>query len=97
MLKYNKTLGHYARKSYDSSTGRAQLLRPVARRKDQTYYLAAIPESSLAKAIFPLADIPKDSVRQIAHNAGLHTATRAESMGICFVGEKRRFADFLGT
>ncbi|KAI0288208.1 tRNA methyltransferase [Russula brevipes] len=44
----------------------------------------------------PLADIPKTQVREIARAAGLHNASRDESMGLCFVGQRRRFNDFLG-
>ncbi|THH20893.1 hypothetical protein EW146_g548 [Bondarzewia mesenterica] len=87
--------GHYARKGYNSPSGRPQLLRPLDRHKDQTYYLSSITEISLSKSIFPLADLRKDEVREIAKRAGLHTASREESMGICFVGEKRSFNEFL--
>jgi tRNA U34 2-thiouridine synthase MnmA/TrmU len=73
------------------------LMRASDQAKDQTYYLSSIPESSLDMALFPLADIPKTQVREIAHAAGLHNASREESMGLCFVGERRRFNDFLGT
>ena len=70
-------------------------MRANDRSKDQTYYLSSIPESGLDKALFPLADIPKTQVREIARAAGLHNASREESMGLCFVGERRRFNDFL--
>jgi len=63
--------------------------------KDQTYYLSSITESSLDKALFPLANISKTQVREIARAADLHNASREESMGLCFVGERRRFNDFL--
>jgi tRNA U34 2-thiouridine synthase MnmA/TrmU len=64
--------------------------------KDQTYYLSSISESSLDKALFPLANISKAQVREIARAAGLHNAEREESMGLCFVGKRRHFNDFLG-
>jgi tRNA-specific 2-thiouridylase len=64
--------------------------------KDQTYYLSSISESSLDKALFPLANFSKTQVREIAQSAGFHNASREESMGLCFVGERRRFNDFLG-
>jgi hypothetical protein len=64
--------------------------------KDQTYYLSSITESSLDKTLFPLANISKTQVREIACAADLHNASREESMGLCFVGERRRFNDFLG-
>lgn len=64
--------------------------------KDQTYYLSSISESGLDKALFPLEGVSKIQVREIARAAGLHNASRDESMGLCFVGERRRFNDFLG-
>ena len=100
--------GHYANKTwarpplshsnifaYDKIPTRPQLRRPADRTKDQTYYLAAIPETSLARALFPLAPYKKTEVREMAHTWNLPTASREESMGICFVGEKRRFDDFI--
>jgi len=100
--------GHYADKTWapkpslksillsgEALTPRPQLMRPKDRSKDQTYYLSAIPEASLARVIFPLAPFRKSEVRAMAHKWGLPTAQREESMGICFVGEKRRFDDFI--
>ena len=95
--------GHYARKSWSGppsseagpSTPRPKLLRPSDRHKDQTYYLSSISEPALAKAMFPIADIPKHEVRKLATEWDLPTASRAESMGLCFVGEKKHFHDWL--
>ncbi|KAI9065450.1 tRNA 5-methylaminomethyl-2-thiouridylate-methyltransferase [Trametes sanguinea] len=100
--------GHYADKTwarpslrlanmfaYGKIPTRPQLRRPADRTKDQTYYLSAIPESSLARALFPLAPYRKTEVREMAEKWGLPTAAREESMGICFVGEKRKFDDFI--
>ncbi|PSR77576.1 hypothetical protein PHLCEN_2v7766 [Hermanssonia centrifuga] len=94
--------GHYAHKSWSSPLSfssnilpRPKLLRPVDRHKDQTYYLSAIPESSLSRTLFPLASFTKQQVREKAHEWNLPTAAREESMGICFVGEKRRFHEFI--
>ncbi|EKM55235.1 uncharacterized protein PHACADRAFT_255702 [Phanerochaete carnosa HHB-10118-sp] len=89
--------GHYARKGWDmeQSSPRPKLLRPLDRLKDQTYYLSAIPESSLGRTLFPLAQYTKDQVKQMARDWKLPTAERPESMGICFVGEKRRFDTFI--
>lgn len=110
MILKTRYLGHYADRrwrlpalsfsnlfAYSKFSARPQLCRPLDRSKDQTYYLSAIPESSLARALFPLAPYKKTEVRQMAHKWGLPTASRDESMGICFVGEKRRFADFICT
>jgi tRNA-5-taurinomethyluridine 2-sulfurtransferase len=88
--------GHYARKTYNPQNHRPQLMRSSDPLKDQTYYLSSISESGLDKALFPLADVSKIQVREIARAAGLHNASRNESMGLCFVGERRRFNDFLG-
>ncbi|KAF8503655.1 5-methylaminomethyl-2-thiouridylate-methyltransferase [Russula emetica] len=88
--------GHYARKTYHPQNHRPQLMRSSDLSKDQTYYLSSISESGLDKALFPLADLSKIQVREIARAAGLHNASRDESMGLCFVGERRRFNDFLG-
>ena len=94
-LIYNPS-GHYARKTHHPQNYRSVLMRPSDLSKDQTYYLSSISESGLDMALFPLADVPKTQVREIARAAGLHNASREESMGLCFVGERRRFNDFLG-
>ncbi|KAI0345116.1 5-methylaminomethyl-2-thiouridylate-methyltransferase [Trametopsis cervina] len=90
-------LGHYARKSWstDKDSHRPKLLRPVDQKKDQSYYLSRIPELSLARTLFPLESYTKPDIRKKAREWGLATAERGESMGICFVGQKRRFADFI--
>lgn len=88
--------GHYARKTYHPQNCRPQLMCASDLSKDQSYYLSSISESSLDKALFPLADVSKTQVREIARAAGLHNASREESMGLCFVGERRHFNDFLG-
>lgn len=75
---------------------RPQLLRSSDTAKDQNYYLSAIPENALARALFPLGELTKADVRKIAEAARLPTAQRDESMGICFVGQKRKFNEFLG-
>lgn len=85
--------GHYARKS---SGPRAKLLRAVDRHKDQTYYLSSLSEASLNRALFPIGGLTKPEVREIARKHNLVTAKRPESMGLCFVGEKGKFRDFLG-
>jgi len=93
--------GHYAHKSWSSrrktarSYPRPKLIRPSDRNKDQTYYLSSIPEASLSRALFPLAQYSKPVLKEKAREWGLPTAERSESMGICFVGQKRRFEDFI--
>ncbi|KAF9017214.1 5-methylaminomethyl-2-thiouridylate-methyltransferase [Hymenopellis radicata] len=90
--------GHYARKAWTPSTpSRPLLLRAADPIKDQTYYLSSISEAGLARALFPLGDYTKAQVRDLARQYELPTAERAESMGLCFVGEKTRFSNFISS
>ncbi|TXT15919.1 hypothetical protein VHUM_00422 [Vanrija humicola] len=86
--------GHYAR-VVRSDASHATLHRAIDSNKDQTYYLSQVPGHQLAKAVFPLAGIPKPSVRELAAHFELPTATREESMGVCFIGERGHFGDFV--
>ena len=63
--------------------------------KDQSYFLSGVKGDSFRNVLFPLGDLRKTSVRQVAQEAGLVTATKRDSMGICFVGKRRRFGDFI--
>ncbi|CAE6470098.1 unnamed protein product [Rhizoctonia solani] len=63
--------------------------------KDQTYYLSSVGESRLRRTLFPLSDLTKPSIRALAQEMNLSTAERGESMGLCFVGERRKFDKFL--
>lgn len=85
--------GHYARVERDGS-GITKLLRGVDAGKDQTYFLSALNQEQLAKAMFPIGHLPKPEVRRIAEEAGLHTAKKKDSTGVCFIGE-RNFKEFL--
>ena len=76
---------------------RPRLLRAMDRRKDQTYYLSSISERSLERALFPIGNYTKSQVRELAYQYKLFTVMREESMGVCFVGERRKFHDFLCT
>jgi len=89
--------GHYASKDwkYHNGVSRPRLIRSCDVTKDQTYYLSSVPERSLARALFPLGNLKKTEVRELAAKWSLPTAAREESMGICFVGEKRKFHDFI--
>lgn len=73
--------GHYA----NSLNG--HLYTAVDDNKDQTYFLYHISNEALRKTIFPLANYTKPQVRELAKKFGLVTATKKESMGICFVGK----------
>jgi tRNA-specific 2-thiouridylase len=90
--------GHYARKDWAGS--RPRLLRAVDPLKDQSYYLSSIPETGLARALFPLGNLTKAEVRRIAQDGGVPTSIleRKESMGLCFIGQKKRtdFKEFIG-
>ncbi len=80
--------GHYAR------VKDGQLLRAKDDNKDQTYFLYRVTEDALKHTLFPLGDFTKPEVRELAKKFGLVTATKKESMGICFVG-KVGIKDFL--
>lgn len=86
-------MGHYA-KTVTDENGVVHMMRPKDGNKDQTYFLSQITQEQLKKAIFPLADLSKPQVRMIAEQAGLATAKKKDSTGICFIGE-RNFKNFL--
>jgi tRNA-specific 2-thiouridylase len=86
--------GHYARVRYDESRGRWLLLRGRDRNKDQSYFLFGLTQLQLSKTVFPLGELTKPEVREIARNAGLPTYNKPESQEICFV-EGRSYADFV--
>ncbi|WP_033161095.1 tRNA 2-thiouridine(34) synthase MnmA [[Mycoplasma] collis] len=81
-------MGHYA-KAKDG-----KLFVAKDQNKDQSYFLAQLSNFQLSKTIFPLADLEKSKVRQIAKELDLITAEKKDSTGICFIGE-RNFTDFL--
>ncbi len=84
--------GHYAR--VDAHDGAWRLLRAVDRSKDQSYFLHQLGQSQLAATWFPLGGLIKTEVRYMAADAGLPTAAKKDSTGICFIGE-RDFRSFL--
>ncbi|SIS36712.1 tRNA 2-thiouridine(34) synthase MnmA [Salimicrobium flavidum] len=84
--------GHYAR--VRENEGVYEMLRGVDDNKDQTYFLNQLDQNALSKTMFPLGDIPKPEVREIALRNGLATAKKKDSTGICFIGE-RNFKEFL--
>ncbi|MBP1935177.1 tRNA 2-thiouridine(34) synthase MnmA [Paenibacillus sediminis] len=85
--------GHYARVVQDEN-GVYKLLRGVDNNKDQTYFLNALNQQQLSKTMFPIGHLPKAEVRRIAEEAGLATAKKKDSTGVCFIGE-RNFKEFL--
>ena len=84
--------GHYARVRMNN--GRPEMLRGVDENKDQTYFLNQLSADVLEKVMFPIGDLPKPEVRKIAKEHDLATATKKDSTGICFIGE-RNFKTFL--
>lgn len=84
--------GHYAR--IRNVDGKVELLRGIDENKDQTYFLNQLTSDVLEKVMFPLGHLEKSEVRQIAKERNLATATKKDSTGICFIGEKN-FKQFL--
>lgn len=84
--------GHYARVA--QTGGRWRLLRGLDRNKDQSYFLHQLGQAQLSRTLFPIGELPKPDVRRIAAEAGLPTAAKKDSTGICFIGE-RDFRSFL--
>src|SRR4029077_156996 len=86
--------GHYARVRYDEDLGRWLLLRGRDRSKDQSYFLFGLTQDQLSRSVFPLGELTKSEVREIARRAGLPTYDKPESQEICFV-QGRSYADFV--
>jgi tRNA-specific 2-thiouridylase len=84
--------GHYAR--VGCTDGQWRLLRARDAGKDQSYFLHLLGQAQLAATVFPLGELDKGEVRRIAAGAGLPTAAKKDSTGICFIGE-RDFRAFL--
>ena len=87
--------GHYARVTYDKARGRWLLKRPADLTKDQTYFLFGLTQEQLSRTLFPLGDMTKPQVRELAHKHGLAIAQKPDSQEICFVpgGDYKRFID----
>ena len=91
--------GHYARVRAvpdESMPGgmRHELLRGLDATKDQSYFLHRLTQAQLARTVFPVGELPKREVRQIAERIGLPNHAKKDSTGICFIGE-RPFRAFL--
>lgn len=84
--------GHYSRN--ELKDGRRLLTKGIDPDKDQTYFLYTLKENILEKVLFPIGHLHKSEVRKIAREAGLPTAEKKDSTGICFIG-KRNFRQFL--
>lgn len=77
--------GHYARNHFDSIRNRWILSRPADRSKDQTYFLFGLTQDQLAHTLFPLGEMQKPAVREMAAEAGLQVAAKPDSQEICFI------------
>ena len=84
--------GHYARvnRTFDGT----QLLKAKDLSKDQTYFLAGLTQEQIKNAVFPIGELQKTQVREIAEKHGFSNAKKKDSTGICFIGE-RNFKQFL--
>ncbi len=85
-------MGHYAKREYID--GHYYLSKARDGNKDQTYFLSQLNEEQISACLFPLGDITKDEVRNIAKKLNLSVAAKKDSTGICFIGE-RHFKEFL--
>lgn len=85
--------GHYARISEDEN-GQFHLLKGLDNNKDQSYFLYTLQQHPLSRSMFPIGELEKPYVRQLAEEAELITHDKKDSTGICFIGE-RKFTEFL--
>ena len=86
--------GHYAKLVNDNNV--YKIVRPKDSKKDQTFMLWGLTQKVLSKTVFPLGDLTKEEVREIAHRGNLITASKEESQDICFVSDKEGTQGFLG-
>jgi tRNA-specific 2-thiouridylase len=88
--------GHYCRKDEFKKNGEMiyQLLSGVDSNKDQSYFLCQLSQDQLAKSLFPIGELTKPEVRQMASELDLITADKKDSQGLCFIG-KVRLPEFL--
>ncbi|MBQ9408121.1 MAG: tRNA 2-thiouridine(34) synthase MnmA [Clostridia bacterium] len=85
--------GHFAGVSLGVD-GKYHLLRAKDENKDQTYFLCTVTQAQLSKALFPLTELTKAEIRQIAQESGIPVYQKKDSTGVCFIGE-RNFKKFL--
>jgi len=84
--------GHYVQRTLNN--GKWQMLRGLDDNKDQSYFLYTLGEQHIASTLFPVGELEKPRVREIAEQQGLITHNKKDSTGICFIGE-RKFKNFL--
>ncbi|MCO6495873.1 MAG: tRNA 2-thiouridine(34) synthase MnmA [Bacteroidetes bacterium] len=88
--------GHYCQKNEQIIDGKAifSLIAGADKNKDQSYFLCQITQEQLSRILFPIGHLQKHEVRELAHRAGLITAGKKDSQGLCFIG-KISLPDFL--
>ena len=86
--------GHYARVEFDETTNRYRLYRGANKWKDQSYFLWELTQDQLSRALFPLGEMSKPEVREIARDAELFVADKQDSQEICFVPDGK-YAEFI--
>jgi tRNA-specific 2-thiouridylase len=86
--------GHYAQKFLNKKTGLCEIHAGDDDNKDQSYFLWTVSQEKLKSILFPVGSLPKPQVRKIAKKAGLLTANKKDSQGLCFIG-KLNIKDFL--
>jgi len=84
--------GHYTQIGLQDE--KFQLLRGLDGNKDQSYFLYTLGQPQLSRSLFPIGDMEKPAVRELAQKAGFINSRKKDSTGICFIGE-RKFKDFL--
>lgn len=86
--------GHYARIEYNEDTGRYELKKGVDSSKDQSYVLYSLTQEQLAHTLFPLGEMSKTEIREIAMKNNLINADKKDSQDICFVPDGK-YAEFI--
>lgn len=92
---YYVATGHYARVEHDHESGFSLLKRGIDRTKDQSYFLATLPQTVLRRMLLPMGTMTKEEARKRAKGSGLHVKDKSESQEVCFVrdGEQESFLD----
>ncbi|CAI8491770.1 unnamed protein product [Pichia kudriavzevii] len=87
--------GHYSRILHNDTTGECNIFRAHYKCKDQSYYLASMPNRVLSKILMPIGHYTKPQIREIAQEYDLVTKDKPDSQGLCFVSQVGKFKDFL--
>ena len=82
--------GHYARISYDAASGRYVLKQAAAPEKDQSYVLFNLTQEQLSRSRFPIGELTKPQVRELARSLGFETAEKPDCQDVCFVRDRNK-------